>query len=274
MSCSKCWLFVLPAIIILSGCEEVIDIDLNSSDPAFVVEAVIKKDTVSIVRLTSTVSYFSQEKPDYVENASVTISDGDSSEELTYTGNGYYSGSKIIGTEEKKYEIEVVYNGILYKANSLMPVKTDLISVTYYKYESQSILNPYGDTVYTITCEFYDTPDRDNYYMIRFISKSKTQESSYYMLTEKSANDGSISIDLNGKITFSESLFWESADVDVILYSVDKSIYKYFLQLNDILFWKRRLNPPSPYNPESNITNGALGYFAAWAVDTERIRIE
>jgi hypothetical protein len=32
--------------------------------------------------------------------------------------------------------------------------------------------------------------------------------------------------------------------------------------------------PPTPYNPKSNISNGALGYFAAWSYDSEKILLE
>jgi len=44
--------------------------------------------------------------------------------------------------------------------------------------------------------------------------------------------------------------------------------------LNDVLFWKRRFNPPATYNPVSNINNGALGYFAAWTYNSEKIILE
>jgi hypothetical protein len=257
---------------ILTSCEEVINIDLNTANPALVVEAIIYKDSVCLVRLTRTTSYFSIEQPVFIENASVKISDGALSEELSYKGNGYYTGSTIIGTEGRTYEIEIMHDGITYKGISSMPLKTDLIAVRFGKDNSQSPLNPYGKTVFTITCEFADNPGTNNYYMIRFVWDGKLLER-YYLLTENSSNSGSIN-NTNGIISFSESIFFEGGLVEVQLLSIDKPVYDYFMQLSDVLFWKRRVMPPTPYNPKSNINNGALGYFAAWAIDSESIILE
>ena len=110
--------------------------------------------------------------------------------------------------------------------------------------------------------------------MIRYISDGEMVENSYYLLTEKNANDGVINSVNDGIISFSESVFFEGGEVEVQLFSIDESVYNYFMQLNDVLFWKRRVIPPTPYNPISNINNGALGYFAAWAYDSETIILE
>ena len=270
----KFFISTTTILIILASCEEVIDVDLNSSDPAFVVEAKIYKDSVSLVRLTRTTSYFSLEEPGFIEDAIINISDGTLMEELNYTGNGYYTGAAIIGTAETTYEIEIIHDGITYEAISYMPVKSDIISVRFGKSEAQGVLNPYGETVFTITCLFSDDPDTDNYYMVRYITGDGVLLERYYLLTEDDANSGSINNINNGTISFSESIFYEGGEVEVQLFSIDEPVYNYFMQLTDILYWKRRVMPPTPYNPASNINNGALGYFAAWAYDSEIIILE
>ncbi|MCJ7448014.1 MAG: DUF4249 domain-containing protein [Bacteroidales bacterium] len=270
---SKYSLVAISILIIIASCEEVVNIDLNSANPAFVVEGKMYKDSTCLVRLTQTTSYFSLEEPQCIEDASIIINDGTSHQELSYTGNGFYIGDSVIGTEGKNYEIEIVHDGIIYEGISYMPQKTNLISVSYTKSQSQSILNPNAETVFTITCEFSDNPDADNFYLVRFISDGAMAEDSYYLLTEEKTNDGIIN-NTNNIISFSESIFYEGGEIDVQVFSIDKSVYNYFLQLNDILFWKRRVMPPTPYNPISNITNGALGYFAAWAFDSRRIILE
>jgi hypothetical protein len=262
----------LASLIILASCEEVIHVDLNTANPAFVVEASIYKDSVCLVHLTKTTSYFSMEEPGFFENATVKIDDGTLTEELTNKGNGYYAGNSIIGTEGRTYEIEIINDGIIYEAISYMPLKSDLIAVRFGKDESQTVFNPYGETVFTFTCEFLDNPGIDNFYMIRFVSNGTLLER-YYLLTENSSNSGEINSS-NGIISFSESIFFEGGEVDVQLFSIDESVYNYFMQLSDILFWKRRVMPPTPYNPESNINNGALGYFAAWSIDSKKILLE
>jgi hypothetical protein len=269
----KVFLFPIIILTILTSCEEVVDIDLNYSDPAFVVEAIIYKDSVCSVRLTRTTSFYTQEEPDVIDNAQITISDETSSEELQYAGNGYYKGTTITGTEGSSYDIEIAYNGITYAGAASMPVKTDILSVSFDKYEVQSTLNPLGETVFTIICEFNDNPDTDNFYMIKYLENGEMIEKNYFMLTESDAIGGTFTNEDN-LISFSESIFYEGGEVEVQLFSIDEPVYNYFKQLNDILFWKRRIMPPTPYNPSSNISNGALGYFAAWAYDSAILVVE
>jgi hypothetical protein len=273
--CSK----VIILLLVLSSCEEVIKVDLNATDPAFVAEAVIYKDSVILVHLTRTSNYFSKEAPDYIENARIKVSDGTFTEELSYRGNGYYTGNTLIGTEEKNYEIEIEHEGIIYKGASYMPLRTDIVSVRYSKNNDQGIFNPSGKTMFIIQCEFLDEPGVDNYYMVRYILDGEVLSGSYYVLNEQNTTNGTIEIsDLNradnDTISFEEWMFYEGGTGEVQVFSIDKSVYDYFVQLNDILFWKRRFNPPSPYNPKSNIDNGALGYFAAWAYDSRKIVLE
>ncbi len=275
----KYFLFALSLLIILTSCEEVIYVDLNNANPEFVVEATIFKDSVSLVHLTHTTSYFSNEEPDFIEDASIIISDGTSLEELNYIGKGYYIGNNIIGTEDKVYKIEITLDGITYEGISYMPVKTNIVSVSFSKDNTQSIFNPNGETIFTIICEFIDDPDKDNFYMIRYLLEGRVLKDSYYLLTEHYAVNGTLeNLNTNSAdydtLRFSEWMFYEGGNAEVQIFCIDKSVYNYFVQLNDVLYWKRRFTPPTPYNPISNINNGALGYFAAWAYDSKTIMLE
>jgi hypothetical protein len=272
---------LLPVVflVILASCEEVINVDLNNSDPAFVAEAIIYKDSVCTVRLTRTTSYYSVEKPDYIDDAIIIISDGTSTDDLTYKGLGNYSGKNVIGAEGKTYKIEIIYNGITYEGTSYMPSATNILSLGYAKDNSPSIFNPDGKTVYTIEFSFIDDPDKDNFYMIRYILDGEISKDSYYLITENKATNGAVGILNSNKadydtITFSEAIFYEGGKAEVQVLSIDESVYDYFIQLNDILYWKRRIYPPAQYNPVSNISNGPLGYFAAWSFDSKRVILE
>jgi hypothetical protein len=133
--------------------------------------------------------------------------------------------------------------------------------------------------MYSISCQFIDDPNVSNYYMIRYILDGEVLKGSYYVMTELDAVNGTIEIynkktSDNDTIKFEEWMFFEGGEAEVEVLSIDESVYNYFVQLNDILFWKRRINPPAQYNPASNIDNGALGYFAAWAFDSKKIILE
>jgi hypothetical protein len=57
----------------------------------------------------------------------------------------------------------------------------------------------------------------------------------------------------------------------VELLSIDKAAYDYFNTLKDILSSDRSPTSLSPANPNTNVSNGALGYFAAFTIDTKTI---
>jgi hypothetical protein len=255
------------------ACEEVVDVDLRNAEPKLNVEAVIFRDSVCNVRLTMTTDYFSELEPQVVDDAVIKINDENTSEILHYKGNGNYSGSTILGTSGVTYAIEILHDGVTYTGTSTMPGVPEIRSTRYSKSTEVSILNPEGETVYTINCRFYDDPSVSNYYMICYRSRWTLIEQRFFMLTESSANGGSF--DKTGDlISFSESIFWDGGIVDVQLYSLDEPVYQYFKQLDDILFWKRRYIPPVPYNPKSNLSGGALGYFAAMSYDSSTLVLE
>ncbi len=264
---------ILTTLALTWSCEEVVHIDLKTADPAFVVEGVICKDSVCSVRLTRTTGFFSSEKPELITDANIRVNNGSIMETLEYVGNGYYVGNTITGTEETNFEIEIINDDKIYVCESQMPVGTMLKSVDYSKSNEVSILNPNGDLVFSIKCRFNDNPEVKNYYMISFKSEGKLIEDRYFMMTETGANGGSFS-NSDNIISFSESIFYQGGEVEVQLFTMDEAAYNYFYQLDDILFWKRRYIPPVPYNPKSNISNGALGYFAAWTYDTRTILLE
>jgi len=266
--------FIIFILITFSSCEKVVEIDLNASDPALFIDASISRDSVCVVRLTSTTSFFSPEEPGLIEDALISISDGDINEDLVYVGKGYYKGSFVAGSEGKTYTIEIDHDGIMYRGSSYMPAKAEILSYSYGKSNEQSILNPDGETVFTVRCSFIDDPLQDNYYMITYTEDGNMIERRYFMLTEHNSNGGSLEYTGVDTLRFSESIFYEGGEVKLSLYTIDKSIYQYFTQLDDVLFWKRRYLPPVPYNPLSNIDNGALGYFAAWNFDTETFVLE
>jgi hypothetical protein len=57
----------------------------------------------------------------------------------------------------------------------------------------------------------------------------------------------------------------------VQLISLDSAVYEYYKTFTELV----NTNPGSaaPANPNSNLSNGALGYFSAWSSDTMSVII-
>jgi hypothetical protein len=59
--------------------------------------------------------------------------------------------------------------------------------------------------------------------------------------------------------------------ITIDLLSIDKATYDYFHTLSDILTSDQSPTSLAPANPTTNISGSALGYFAAYAVDSKQI---
>ena len=64
---------------------------------------------------------------------------------------------------------------------------------------------------------------------------------------------------------------WET-EFRIELLSLDKQTYEYYRTLQDLLF-SNPIFGSTPANPENNLSNGALGYFGAYAVSLRTLII-
>jgi len=261
-------IYTLPVIafLLLSSCEEVIEIDLNDSAPAFVVEAELYKDSLITVRLTQTANYFSVEEPVIIEGATVLLSDqAGESEELIYTGNGFYTGQSIRGTENSTYEIEILVDDKNYSGVSYLPFETEVYSMDYNALPPGQ--GPPGPVpYYFVTSSFKGTPGENSYFMLRYKHNGRLLNDRVHLLSGFFTSRDTVS--------YSNQfyLFNPLDTVEVIVYSIDEPLFNYFTQLNDAIGGGMGMSS-TPYNPASNIQNGALGYFAAWSVTADTLYI-
>ncbi len=263
MALNKYIAVAISVLITMSSCEEIIEIDLNSSDPALVIEASLYKDSVSVVHLTKTANYFSIDEPAPIENASVTITTGNISEELSYIGNGNYIGQSIIGKEDINYNVEIVWNETEYTGSAYLPKQTEIISLEVVEFQPPS---PHAPLFLQIESTFLDDPERENFYLLRYIQNDTILTGQYFAFSDLMA--------FNDTISFTNPMMSFDPGDEVVLkvFSIDEPLYNFFVQLNDALSGGMAMSS-TPYNPTSNI-EGAMGYFAAWSYDADTITIQ
>lgn len=248
-------------IFTLSSCEEVIEIDLNSSHPILVVEAKLYKDSLATVLLTKTANYFSLETPEAVDNATVTIAADDNvSEELLYLGNGIYSGKTMRGTEGLNYDIEILWEEEEYMGSGFLPKQTEIISLEIVEFQPA----PQAPLFKNAEITFLDNPETEDYYMIRYVRNGFPLAASYFAFSDITFSD---TIRLaNPQVSF------ETGDlVEVQVFSIDEPLSIFYSQLSQALGGGMAMSS-TPYNPTSNI-NGAMGYFATWSYVSDTIRV-
>jgi len=259
---------MVSIFIIITSCEEVIQVDLNSSDPKIVIEGVVTDQPGPyFVTITQTTDYYNPGTIPTISGAEVRISDNAGNEEiLTEIESGIYQTQTIQGVSGRTYTLNVTYDGNVYEAESTMPVALNIDSL----YSSVDNMGPRGE-VYKIGCFFKDRPGVDDYGRFK-IYRNGEVESSYFLYNGR-LSDGNV-IDYNRFRQIEEDL--ESGDiVKVELLSIDESVYEYYNTLSDIIASDPRGMGSSevPGNPITNLSGDALGYFTAYTVRTDSITV-
>lgn len=256
----KAHIFKLAASLIFvswfCSCQKEIAIDLNSAEPKIVIEAEVSDQPASCkVKLTRTVNFSQSNNFPAVKGAIVIISDNTgNSETLAETSPGIYTSSTLQGIPGRAYTLVVTDAGKEYRAMSTMssPVSIDTLTVEKSFFGNQRYIN----------VEFGDPAGTANQY--RFIKTiNNILEKSIYITNDYLQDGNYFSMPL-----FSEDSMATGDSVSVLLQSIDMGVYEYFRTLSQL----GGGDPSqSPANPLSNFTNGALGYFNAYAVRSKTI---
>jgi hypothetical protein len=263
------WPIIRVAAVLLTinvtSCQKVVNIDLNDASPRIVIEGIIDNGPGPYrVKLSKSGSYFNQPVLPPVSGAQVIISDSNGVvDTLSEDSTGIYFAHKIRGVPGHSYSLKVLSEKVLYTATSTMMsnVHIDSLGLEIVPRISFGFRNR-NDSSLTIL--FKDPPDEKNYYRIRFIVKNLYNPEQYRLYDDAYTNGEVINLRIGRAAR---------GDTDNIeLISIDRSTYDYYRTLEDIL----RVNPffgSTPANPNTNLSNGALGYFGAMAVDWKSIII-
>ncbi|OFY41543.1 MAG: hypothetical protein A2X18_06890 [Bacteroidetes bacterium GWF2_40_14] len=235
-----------------------INIDLNKAEKIIVAEGLIELGSNGWIRLSYSSDYFDGNKPEYIDNAIVTLSDNNGgSEQFKYKGNGMYLGNLLKGKPDKKYSLKITIGNKTYTAESTLFPPAPIISVNF---EEQLFQQP-GDLTksYSVILKFMDNPFIENHYMIQ-IQLNDTLENNSYILLKDSYYI------VNGTIEYKplRHRFAQGDSLIIGLYSIDKETYKYYNQLNDLKVSGMGASS-TPYNPLSNFGTHVMGYFAAYS---------
>lgn len=258
--------FYLLALFLFWGCEKLIDVDLNESNPALVIQGNLTRSPgLSEVKITKTGSYFSESPETTVSGAIVKITNNLGNVFLFEEKDlGLYKSHDTYPQEGTIYTLSVEVKGETYQATSKLnkPVLIDSLS---YKYEEGFA---FFDDGYTVTMHFSDPPGIQNYYRIKMYRNGVYNNNSNNLIIfdDRLVDGNSFNLSL-GQFIYDAG---DTANVELI--SLDESAYEYYRTFQELV----NTNPGSaaPANPTSNFSNGALGYFSAWSSDSKTIEIK
>lgn len=263
-------IFPVILILIFSSCEKVIDIDLNSASPKVVIEGVINNNAGPYkVSLTKTTDYFNPQDYPLISGAEVIINDNlGNTETLTEISAGKYETSTIQGIPGRKYTLQVKIDGELFTSTSEMPITTLIDSITS---TEMPFMNPHGDNSnpqYRISCYFKDSIGVNEFFRI-IAYKNKEKIRQFYLLDDKITDGVSLGYGgIMGDIFLGDT-------VDIVLVKIDQKVFEFYNTLSNIIVGgEGTRDNGTPANPNTNISNGALGYFGALAIDKKTIIVK
>jgi hypothetical protein len=261
---SKAAAFFLAMVSIFGiSCEKIVNIDLNSTSPRIVIEGSISDQAGPyVVTLSQTVNYDEANVFPPIRGANIVLSDNvGNSDSLTETLPGTYKTSRMRGVHGRTYTLTVTAEGKKYVAVSTMP---NAVNIDYLTVQNQNFGR---NQMNVINVQFQDPPKVKNYY--RFVEVKNNVEQKFIFLYDDRLQDGSSII---SSLFADEDTLRTGDNVIVWLQCIDKGVFDYFRTLRQASGGGGP-QAASPANPLPNFTNGALGYFSAYAVRGERIII-
>jgi hypothetical protein len=267
-------LFLLGSIL-LSGCEKVVNIDLNETETRLVVEGWIYNDAgPHWVELSQTTSYFKPESSPRVRGAVLIISDNQGQiDTLQETTPGKYETGHLVGVPGRTYQLRISYSGKGYSAETYLPPVVPIDSLGFIPAEDFAFGGEEGK--YLVTFFAIEPQPEKNWYRFNLYKYSAiTQKDSLvndksgsWIITDDTALKGEVS-----NLPF-EYPFDPGDSVFVEMLSLDRPSYDYLLALQTQLTGDGGMFSPPPANPASNISGKALGYFGASSRVRRGIRI-
>jgi hypothetical protein len=261
-------IFAIIVSIIISGCQKVINVDLNEAEPQIVIEGLITDEPGPYtVTISISGSYFDQPVSLPVTGAVVIISDNSGkTDTLKEIKPGIYLTSKTLGITGRTYTLKVISENKEYTGSSTINSKVPVDSLVLVK--DQLLYIDFGGNTnerehIDLHCSFKD-PDEKNFYRIKVFKNDTVNAANYHLFDDQYTN---------GEYTELRVAHANAGDTDlVVLMSLDRSTYMYYNTLEDVIH-SDPIFGSTPANPITNLTNGALGYFGACAVSSKTIII-
>jgi hypothetical protein len=265
-------IFCLP--LLFGQCTEEYDVKLDDTYTRLVVDAVLTDEAKAhYVKLTKTSSYFSNEAAPAVSGAMVSISDGSNTVYFNESPSGsgiYLSDSSFQGIPGTLYTLnivlkEAIQNNKTFSASCFLKALIHPIDSIGFKYHDR--WDAWGITLYA-----QEPSSTGDFYMFKLYRNGKA--------IKERLSDVFISDDrlFNGKYTNGiEVGYFQEEYPDQYLYPGDtvvlemdiitKEYYDFVYALQTLTFGSTPMFGGTPANVKGNISNDALGFFAAYSID-------
>ena len=258
--------------LILTSCQDVIDIDLRDADRKYVVEGSVVQGVDSVlVRVSRTTSFFETTGPEAITDATVVLTLPDGTERvLDHVSGGYYKAMGIDAQPNATYRLRVSAGGETFTASAYMPEPVFIDSLTYQPVQNFFGPPPAGPPKFNVFLNFQD-PQARNYYRAVYKRNGNEQNNlgDIQLFDDELTNGNYIEIPIfNQEYKLGDTAY-------VALHTMDAEVYT-FLETFQSAASADAGSPFSaaPDNPITNIEGGAVGVFAAYSRTEAEVVVE
>lgn len=168
-------MFFILMLVVLSSCEEVIDVDLQDEAPRLVIEASIDwvKGTTGndqLIQLNMSTPFFETNTLTGVTGAIVNVTNETTGDVFVFTdaGEGNYTTSEFIPVLNDTYIMEVIHDGETYTATET------LVPVAPINEIRQSLEGGFDDEIIDLNLYFDDPANEENFYFSKLLREGDT----------------------------------------------------------------------------------------------------
>ncbi|MVM38979.1 DUF4249 family protein [Spirosoma sp. HMF3257] len=236
-------------LVVLTSCEKVIVLDLNTADTQLVIEANLSADKGQ-VKLSKTVNFDQSNVYPSVSGAVVKMTNGEGQTvQFKETTTGVYETTALTGKVGQKYQLDVQAEGKTYHAESQVPKTVAFTTITVRSQAgSGSSIGPGSGNKsgYEVEASFTDPASETNYY--RFILTINNKATDDVFVYDDRLSNGETS----NRILRTSQTISKGDVVGVEMQCIDENVYAYFNS------FKRLAGGPTdsstPANPITNIS--------------------
>lgn len=161
-------ILVLVLLIVCISCEEVIQVDLQESEPRLVVEASIvwekgSSGNYQIIKLTTTRPYFDADYSPAKDAIVKIISSAGDSYSFIEENPGIYVNTNFLPELNTEYKLTILYSNEEYSATEFM------IPVVNIEEVEQSLNGGFSGDEIELKAYYTDPPEVPNYYLFKFV---------------------------------------------------------------------------------------------------------
>ncbi len=240
-------LIIASMISIFVSCQKVVNIDVKNAIPEFVIEGNVSNlPNDAVIKISKTENFSAPNSFKGYTGATVTLADDIGNIDTCYeTSTGIYEPKTYNGIPGRTYTLTVQAEGKEFVAQSTMAKITTIDTIF-------SVPSIFGGKSNNVIFPIYkDEAIVKNYYRFIQYINNKEQRGVYY--NDDQYSDGiytQIPI-FNGE---QDVLVGDTVRIDLL--GITEANYKYWFALD-------QNEQATPANPNTNISNGAFGYFSA-----------